>query len=1035
MKTTFFSRRAFFLLLIFVFLVPLILSGARRAVESNKNDVKAWLPDRYEETAVLEWFRDHFLGEQFILVSWEGCTLDDPHGQIELLARKLVPPDLPELEEELVEEPSQLLGEARAFAAAQPVALAGGEQPILSAARNAQGELLFKKVITGPRVLAEMTDPDGSLKLSSDEAVERLKGSLVGPDGRQTCLVVTLTEAGKANLREVIGNARPLVRILMGREHGKLFQLADECAISREQIRLGGPPVDNVAIDDEGEITLLRLVGLSALVGLGVSYYCFRSWKLTGIVFSAGVYAAIMSMAIVWYSGGTVDAVLMSMPSVVYVLGLSGAIHLVNYYRDAIKMTGPETAPGQAVAHAFAPCTLAAITTAVGLGSLYMSDIVPIRKFGGYSAVAVLLTLFILYLFVPSMLQLFQPLRRKDVADDHASERAHSWVSDRLMGFADFVIRHNRVVATGSFLFMVVVAVGLTQVTTSVRLLKMFSSEAEIIEDYTWLENHLGNLVPMEVVVKIPQQHTREPNDPLFGAEGEYRLTFLDRMEMVDRIKRQIEALPEVGRALSTATFAPELDYKSLESFYTRKAFDTQLQEHRGEFLEQDYLRVDTGDGADLFRISARVAALSDVDYGAFVQELRDAVNPVLNAYDQRAKMLRDLSPNGESLRGKRVAVVGLARPQTAADEQPASAAPAGDALASREQRGRQEMATMLVGLLRGTGLSVTPVYNEPLAGGERVTLESPNEQLARVFAGFDYVYLAGDHDRIDAAFIAASAGADKFVDGRQINALAAFPDEEIGVEVIYTGVVPLVYKAQRELLTGLIESIALAFVLIALLMMVVLRSPVAGLLSMLPNMFPILVIFGMMGWMSIAVDIGTMMTASVALGVAVDDTVHFLTWFRRGLIQGLNRADSVRLAYERCATAMFQTSLIGGLGLGVFAFSTFTPTQRFGVLMVVLLIAALVGDLIFLPALLASPIGRFFCGKYGKKHNNSPQRNFDPPPSDAALQPVAEISREVDNALRALTASGSARNGPPKPHLKAAEGAAPDKPHSTFRQ
>ena len=83
-------------------------------------------------------------------------------------------------------------------------------------------------------------------------------------------------------------------------------------------------------------------------------------------------------------------------------------------------------------------------------------------------------------------------------------------------------------------------------------------------------------------------------------------------------------------------------------------------------------------------------------------------------------------------------------------------------------------------------------------------------------------------------------------------------------------------------------------------------------------------------------------MTASVAMGVAVDDTIHFLTWFRRGLDRGMTRNDSIMLAYDRCATAMTQTTMIAGLGLSVFALSTFTPTQRFGVLMLTLMAAAL---------------------------------------------------------------------------------------------
>jgi predicted RND superfamily exporter protein len=172
---------------------------------------------------------------------------------------------------------------------------------------------------------------------------------------------------------------------------------------------------------------------------------------------------------------------------------------------------------------------------------------------------------------------------------------------------------------------------------------------------------------------------------------------------------------------------------------------------------------------------------------------------------------------------------------------------------------------------------------------------------------------------------------------------------------------VPLVYKTQRELMIGLFESLLLAFALVAVVMVVMLRSPSAGLLAMVPSLFPVVVIFGIMAWAEIAVDIGSMMTASVALGIAVDDTIHYLTWYRAGLNQGLGRKAAVMLAYERCATAMTQTTLIGGLGLAVFAFSTFAPTQRFGMLMLALLAAALVGDLIFLPAMLTGPMGRFF--------------------------------------------------------------------------
>jgi uncharacterized membrane protein YdfJ with MMPL/SSD domain len=181
-----------------------------------------------------------------------------------------------------------------------------------------------------------------------------------------------------------------------------------------------------------------------------------------------------------------------------------------------------------------------------------------------------------------------------------------------------------------------------------------------------------------------------------------------------------------------------------------------------------------------------------------------------------------------------------------------------------------------------------------------------------------------------------------------------------LGVTAEVTGGVFLVAMAQDQLLKDLRNSFLLAFLLIALAMIVLTRSFSAGAISMIPNVFPALLIFGFMGWLDVAVDVGTMMTASVALGIAVDDTSHFLTWLRRGLRQGLPRLKAIRYAYEQCATAMLVTSVICGLGILPFALSPFMPVARFAILMCVLLFAAIAGNLLLLAAALASPAGAF---------------------------------------------------------------------------
>ena len=109
-------------------------------------------------------------------------------------------------------------------------------------------------------------------------------------------------------------------------------------------------------------------------------------------------------------------------------------------------------------------------------------------------------------------------------------------------------------------------------------------------------------------------------------------------------------------------------------------------------------------------------------------------------------------------------------------------------------------------------------------------------------------------------------------------------------VSAIFTGVVPIVYKAQRALLDSLVQSTVWSFLTITPLLMFVCRSIGGGLVAMIPNVLPILVVFGGMAWLDYPVSIGSMMAASIALGVAVDDTIHYLTWFRDDLRKNSDR-------------------------------------------------------------------------------------------------------------------------------------------------
>lgn len=88
--TNFYQRNSVWIMAVLIFLLPLVIVGAIKAKGNNRNDVKGWLPLEYPETQTYRFFRRNFQGEEFVLISWDGCTMADP--RLELLAQKLLPP-------------------------------------------------------------------------------------------------------------------------------------------------------------------------------------------------------------------------------------------------------------------------------------------------------------------------------------------------------------------------------------------------------------------------------------------------------------------------------------------------------------------------------------------------------------------------------------------------------------------------------------------------------------------------------------------------------------------------------------------------------------------------------------------------------------------------------------------------------------------------------------------------------------------------------------------------------------------------------
>lgn len=163
-------------------------------------------------------------------------------------------------------------------------------------------------------------------------------------------------------------------------------------------------------------------------------------------------------------------------------------------------------------------------------------------------------------------------------------------------------------------------------------------------------------------------------------------------------------------------------------------------------------------------------------------------------------------------------------------------------------------------------------------------------------------------------------------------------------VKLSFTGSYQLLLRAQRSLLSTLRSSLLLTLGLMELVLLLFVRRLSVALVALIPNLVPVALNFVIMALLGIHVDLGTSMTAAVALGIAVDDTLHVIVAWPKGPPEQLA---------ARTGRAIVLSSVVIGLGFLALTTSSFGPTRNFGLLAGLAMITALAGDLVILPPLL----------------------------------------------------------------------------------
>ena len=176
---------------------------------------------------------------------------------------------------------------------------------------------------------------------------------------------------------------------------------------------------------------------------------------------------------------------------------------------------------------------------------------------------------------------------------------------------------------------------------------------------------------------------------------------------------------------------------------------------------------------------------------------------------------------------------------------------------------------------------------------------------------------------------------------------------KEMGLNLWVTGKGRL-YQSNNELVVkSFLVSVCLAIFLVGILMLIGLGSVKIGLLSIIPNAAPLVIGSGFVYLYGATLDIGSAVVGSVCLGIAVDDTIHFLANYQKFRDSGDDPRISIAKVFTNTVPALITTTVVLVAAFGCFVFASFVPNQKFGIFVAFILMVALVADLLLLPAIL----------------------------------------------------------------------------------
>lgn len=676
---------------------------------------------------------------------------------------------------------------------------------------------------------------------------------------------------------------------------------------------IAGMPAITVLISNQMKGDIVFLIPLVILVVIGTLFLSFR--RLGGVILPLAtvIISGIWTIGLMALLGVPLSLLDTVIPVILVAVGSAYGIHIVSHYYDELKAATGNFNEERHRKIIFGtlkrigiPVLLAGLTTLIGFASLISSTVIPMKTFGIFTAFGVIASLIVALTFIPSVLL----LRHKALASSPQENKAEN-STERFMDFLYHLFHNNK----GKIIFFTLIIIGAgiygtTKIVKDNILIDYFKSNTGISRADKFLQKKFNGTTTFDIIVRGRKKGSLT-NPRILSAMDDLSTYLKNKYPEVTNILSFTDFVKKMNQVMNSTTAGTKATTTKKEStLKNSSAPETQNSSTGFTSFFTDKTTAPTA--PDIKNKTEDVSAYQPLwntigktfTYRDFLEVLNKAYiqsdRNNMSAAELVKEINRELNYNG-----------------SAYYEIPLNL----EKYSAKNMQGLQNLISQYLLLFSGQLNEWTNDNLEPSMAKMFVQINTPGTIIPHRVA-------------LDAEKYAA----------------AHFPE---GYTVETVGTSKIMYALTMLITASQTRSILISLLLVFIILAMNYRSLLAGIIGIIPIGLTVLINFGVMGLLKIRLDISTAMVSAVSIGIGIDYTIHYLSYYRYERLKTDNLDEVAHNTLHGVGKAIIFNALSVAGGFLVMLLSNFTPLNYFGFLVALTMITSSTASLTLLPIIL----------------------------------------------------------------------------------